>query len=85
MATTIDLLLQMHFLDETKLFSIVSGLYKAKEDSIHITQELSEILTGKTAVRSEFSCIGTTCVDFARTSHRSHRLIYLNILLLNSS
>ena len=48
------------FLDETKLFSKVSELYEAKKDSIHIIQGLSKILTGKTAVQSEFSRIRTT-------------------------
>ena len=33
-------------------------------------------------VRSKFSCIRTTCVDFARTWRRSHRLIYLNYILI---
>ena len=53
------LLLQMYFLDETKLFYKVSELYEAKKDSIHIIQELSGILTRKTAVRGEFSRILT--------------------------
>ena len=75
----------MYFLDETKLFSKVSELYEAKEDSIHIIQELSKIITGKTAVRSEFSHIRTTCVYFARIWRQSRTLIYLNFSLLNSS
>ena len=47
---SLHLLLQMYFLDEMKLFHKVSELYEAKQDSLHVIQELRGILTGKMVV-----------------------------------